>query len=787
MRSRYLDFILRRRVAVLILIVLGTVFFVYQLTQVRVHTNFFELYPPRHPFIKVYREFRELFGTANLLMVVMENKEGTARDEPYPEQPGEARKASRNLVEGTIYEPEFMRKIDEATRFLMDTKGVNPFQVISLTHPSVRGFRVRGFSVASAPIVESLPRNEKDAEEIRLNVERNQGVKGLIVSEDDRSTLLVVGLWEEQLDFHDLGDRIQELTQTFASDSIAVHVTGFPSLYAWIHHYMPRVYLVFAATALTLLLLLFAFFGDAKGVTIPFAAGIISAVWGLGMAGVVGFAVDPLLLVVPLLLSARALSHSVQIMERYYDEDTKYDSKNAAIAGSFRPLLKPAILSVVTDGLGILTIAVSGIPLMWKLAVYSSFWIGSILVAVLTLSPVLLSFFPRPGQKTFFASRKLYDVILNMHVRILSSESRIKWLFVLFILLTVGGGLLGTRLRSGNVMPGNAILFDDHPYNVAMDHVNRNFSGANRFIVIVEGNEPGAVKKIENLKTIDRYAERLQDATGASGALTLTRVVKRVYRMFREGDPNWEVLPYRESDVGAIAFPLSQGRELQSMFSTDFKDATITLFYPSFSADLIEKIIAEAKRLAAEMNSDELKFRLAGGLLGVLAAVNEEVERSYWLILGTVLATTFFLVALFFKSFRVALILVPPLLLAQFLSEAYMYVAGIDMNINSLPVAAVGIGIGIDYGIYVFSRLREELDQGRTFIDAFRVTVYTSGKAVLFTATTLVAGVIFWAFTPLKFTSEMAVLLAILMILNYAGALIFVPTLARIILKEVKK
>ncbi|MBI2891763.1 MAG: MMPL family transporter [Nitrospirae bacterium] len=756
MSARYLAFILRHRVATLAIVFLGTIFFLVQLSQVRVHTNFFELYPPRHPFIKVYREFRKLFGTANLLLVVMEKKDGT------------------------IYDTDFIRNVDEATRFLMDTRGVNPFQVISLTHPSLRGFRVRGYSVASAPIVESLPRNEREVEEIRLNVERNEGVKGLVVSEDSRSTLLVVGLWEEELDFHELGTRLDELVSRFSSEQVSIHVTGFPALYAWIHRYMPRVYLVFGATALTLLVLLFFFFGDGKGVVIPFAAGFVSAVWGLGMAGVVGLAVDPLLLVVPLLLSARALSHSVQIMERYYDDFDRHPTKTDAIIGSFKPLMSPALLSIITDGLGILTIAASGIPLMWKLAVYSSFWIGSITIGVLTVSPLLLSLFPAPTGRALFTSRGIYDRVLNLHVRLLSRESRIPWLFALFLILTVAGGIVGTRLRVGNVMPGAAILFPDHPYNVAMDRVNAQFSGANRFVVIVEGNEPGAMKKIENLQRMDRFATRLEESSGASGSLTLTKVVRRVMRYYREGDPNWEILPYRERDVGAIAFPLAQGRELQSLFSNDFKDATMTLFYRSFSAGLIDRIVTEAQRMADEMGTAETRFRLAGGLLGVLAAVNDEVERSYWLILFTVLATTFVLVAIFFKSLRVAIVLVPPLVTAQFLSEAYMYLAGIDMNINSLPVAAVGIGIGIDYGIYVFSRLREERTAGRDFVEAFRVTVQTTGKAVLFTATTLVAGVIFWAFTPLKFTSEMAVLLALLMVLNYAFALIFVPVLARV-------
>lgn len=767
-KSRYIKFVLSHRLIILLFLLSGSAFFAYELSRVRVHTNFFELYPPRHPFIRVYREFRKLFGTANLLMIVME---------------------SRN---NTIYSIDFIRKIDEVTRFLMDTKGVNPFQVISLTHPSLRGFRAKGFSVSSVPIVEALPRNDRDLEDIRLNVERNEGVKGFVVSGDERSTLLIAGLWEEELDFEYLWERMKELRDKFSSSDVEIHITGFPALYAWIHHYMPEIYVVFGLTALSLLILLFFFFGEIKGVVIPFGAGIVSALWGFGIAGVVGLSVDPLLLVVPLLLSARALSHSVQILERYYDDYSKFPDKFSAIEGSISPLIKPASLSIITDGLGILTIAVSGIPLMWKLAIYSSFWIASILIGVLTLSPLLLSYFPPPGESVFFKSRKIYDFFLNWHIKIMKVKGNPERIFFIFWILLIAGAITGTRLRVGNIMPGNAILFDDHPYNIAMKKINEGFIGVNRLVIIAEGNEEGAIKKIDNLRKIEEFSQRLKERTGASSVLTLTGVVKKVYRLFREGDPNWEVLPYKERDVGAISLTLSQGRELQNLFSSDFKSATVTLFYKQFSGDYLKHIINESKNLTEEMKSDKLKFRMAGGLLGVLAAVNDEVERSYWLILFTVLFTTFILLILFFKSFRISIILITPLLLSQFISEAYMFFSGIDMNINSLPVAAVGIGVGIDYGIYFISRLMEEMKNGKNFLEAYEITIRTTGKAIFFTASTLIIGVIFWVFTPLKFTSEMAELLALLMFLNYEGAIIFVPSLSKIILnikseKEVRE
>ena len=755
-KERYINFILKRHRLVLFLLVIFTSLMVWQASKIRMRTNFFELYPPRHPFIKVYREYRKLFGTANLLLVVLEPRNGD------------------------IYTVDFILTVDRVTRFILDTKGVNPFQVLSLTHPNVRGFRVRGFWIESTPIVEYLPSTEEDIENIRKAVEINPGVKGFIVSEDYKATLVVAGLWEEELDFKYLSKRMSELKEV--AGDVELYITGYPLLYAWIHSYIPSVYIVFLLTGMSLAILLFLYFGELKGVVIPFLAGILSALWSIGFTKIIGFELDPLLLVVPVLLSARALSHSVQVMERYYELYWTIKDKYQSILKSFSELYTPALLSILTDGLGILTIAVSGIPLMWKLAIYSSLWIGSIFLGVLTLSPVMLLLFNPPGSKR--KTSYFYQKFSSSHM--VFSQKGFNVFFTLFflILALIVSGIIGRKLKVGNVMPGHAILKADHPYNVAMDKVNSYFYGANQFVIIADTGREGGVKEIEILQKIEELESHMIENTDATASLSLPMVVKLVMKIFHENDPNWEVLPYKSRDVGAITYTLSGGREMQRLFSEDFKSSPITFFYKTFSNEKLKEIVKRANEFIDREGDEKIKFKLAGGLLGVLYAVNDEVERSYWLILEVVLLTTAFLVFLFMRSFRAVFILLPSLLLSQFLSEVFMYFTGIDMNINSLPVAAVGIGVGIDYGIYLLSRIKHLMNMGYSKKEAIETALMTTGKAIFFTASTMVAGLVFWFFAPMKFTAEMALLLAILMVLNMEGALIFVPVLSMVLLKE---
>jgi len=160
--------------------------------------------------------------------------------------------------------------------------------------------------------------------------------------------------------------------------------------------------------------------------------------------------------------------------------------------------------------------------------------------------------------------------------------------------------------------------------------------------------------------------------------------------------------------------------------------------------------------------------------------VNEEVEWSYWASLIAVFVVVLILCILTFRSFTAGLILIIPLAISQVISEAFMLWKGIDLNINSLPVAAIAVGIGIDYGIYLLARISEEYETSGSYAVSNRKAVETTGKAIIFTATTLIAGVFFWAFIDLKFQAEMGLLLGLLMFLNMVNALIFIPSLVTI-------
>lgn len=756
----YLEFLLKHRLSVGLGILLGTLFFVwYMVAELAIYPNFLDLYPPRHPYIQLYQKYRGMFGTANMLVMVVEVQDGDV-----------------------FSSPETIQKVDRITLDLMrNVPGVNGEQIMSLTHPKLKTTLTSGSGIKVVPLIyPRIPQDKEDLEFLRQKVYATEGVRGLFVSPDDKATLITAGFWEESVDLEGMFAKIQEIVEREQDGNTKIYITGPPILYAYVVKALPQMGWIFIATAVTIALLLWLYFRSFQGVWIPMLSGLISAVWGLGFAAMCGFSLDPLVLVVFILITARALSHSVQSMERYHEEYHRLHDKEAAIRKSYVEIYSPAMVSIVADGVAILTIAVASIPLMQKLAYVASFWIISIFLSVVTLHPIILMWVKPPKEVPAIGiADRVVGVICNWLVRVSSGTAR--WVNVgSFAVIMVVGLYLAHQLKVGDTSLGAALFYPDHPHNVGFQKVNSKFVGASQLVLIAEGKKPEAIKDAKTLNQLDLFSRHMEQGEGAGGSLTATTLLKKIFRTFHEGDPKWEILPLRDDHISQLFFFLTSGTsrgEMDRFFDPNLTNATVTIFYKDYNNEIIHSAIERAKAYIAQHSGEDssVRYLMAGGLLGILAAVNEEVEWSYRVNIFLILTTVFFLSYLTYRSVVGAFIVMAPSLVAQPLSEAVMYLTNIDFNINSLPIAAVGIGIGIDYGYYVLSRIVEEYEVTGDFDEANRRALSTTGKAVMFTGLTLTASVMYWIFFPMKFQAEMALLLVMILFFHVAGALVFIP------------
>src|SRR5262249_45238784 len=343
--AAYLRFLLRNRLAVTIVTAVMTIFFAYQCTHIKVLPQFLDFYPgplkltilgkevtlrEGHPYIKIYNEFPKMFGSANILTLVIEAKHGD------------------------IYNPTTLQKIDQATKALVETKGVVPYQILSIAHPKMKSItNAQGAIQIREVYYPTVPKTMEDAQRVKFAVYSTKGIRGIYVSEDDTAALVTAGFWEEEIDFNYLYDRMMSLKKQLEDDNHTVYISGFPWLYTSIQRYVPEVGQVFVITIAALTFLLWNYFRSWPGVWVPIFSGILSSIWALGMVPLLGLNLDPLVLVIPVFLSARALSHSVQSMDRYHEEYHRTGDKHVAIVESYSHLFPPAIASVLSDGIGI--------------------------------------------------------------------------------------------------------------------------------------------------------------------------------------------------------------------------------------------------------------------------------------------------------------------------------------------------------------------------------------------------------------------------------------------------
>ena len=819
--ASYLRFLLRNRLAVTIVTAVMTVFFAYQCTHIKVLPQFLDFYPgplkltilgkeitlrEGHPYIKIYNEFRRMFGSANVLTLIIETKHGD------------------------IYNPTTLQKIDQATKALVETKGVVPYQILSIAHPKMKSItNAQGAIQIREVFYPTVPKTMEDAQRVKWAVYSTKGIRGIYVSEDDTAALVTAGFWEEELDFDYLYERMNTLKQQLEDDNHTVYISGFPWLYTSIQRYVPEVGQVFVITVAALTFLLWNYFRSWPGVGPDLLRDPVERVGA--RSGAVARAEprpararDPGLPVRTRPVALRAvdgsLSRGVSPQPRQAHGDrpvvlAPVPAGDRVGAGrrrraarrrdradpahpEVRHLLElldrldlrqrghaPPDHPVGDDAAGV----DSKYPRWAKvlgyavLAVVALFFFGY----AIKLTIALIGWIKTPMLAVAFALYRWHEVAYKKLTdwTIAASNGWRRWAGVLLtIALYLVCPFFGWRLKVGDMTPGAALLFPNHPYNVAYAKLNEKFEGANTLVVIADTGKEGGMKDVAPLTTMEELGDHMESVEGAGVSVTIVDIMKQLSRLFHEGEPKWGFIPDKQKYIAELFYQFTQTSspgDLDRFVSPDFRYGTVITLFHGYSHDIIMNAIDSAKEWAAQHSSENMHFLLAGGLYGVLAAVNEAVENSYWTTLVMVMCAVAACLYFTYGSLVATLLLMIPVVLSQLACEAFMWIWHIDLNVNSLPIAAAGAGVGVDYGIYHFSRMIDAVEEGRDIDEAVDYATATTGKAIIFTATTMLAGTIFWWFSNLKFQAEMGLLLALLMVFNTFGGLVLVPAWVKVV------
>ncbi len=756
------NLVFRSRKLVLALFAIATVFMLYQASHLKIDAGFAKLLPLEHEYMQTYVKYRDQFGGANRVVIALKVREGDIFNEPFF---------------------DVLKAVTDDVFFI---PGVDRTRVMSLYTPNVRFTEVVEDGIAGGNVIpDDFTPTDQGFADVRSNLLKSSYM-GRLVANDFSSAIVVAQLLEvdpttgERLDYIDVAGLLEGVREKYSNDAIGVdfdyHIIGFAKVIGDIAAGAKRVVLFFLIAFFITSIFVYVYSQSIKLTLIPLACSLIAVIWQLGLLTLMGYGIDPMSILVPFLVFAIGVSHGVQMVSAFGAEIYEGTESVAAARSTFRRLLVPGGIALLSDTIGFITIMLIEIRMIQEMAITASLGVAVIILTNLVLVPVLLSYVKLDEIYGLQLERRHrhMDPAWNALAKVASARTGLIVTIVAILLFAVGYWK-GSDIRIGDLHAGVPELRADSRYNIDTAVITDRFSiGVDVITAIVESH-PESCTEHDVMTTIDRFEWAIRNVEGVQSVFGIGGIAKIVNAGWNEGSLKWRVLPRNPSTMAQAVTYIDTSTGL---LNSDCSVMPVYIYTADHKAETIDRVVNAVKAYQAEFGSEKANFLLATGNVGVMAATNEAVSEAQFPILMWVFVAIIALCLLTFRSPRATLCIVIPLALVSLLAYALMALLEIGLKVSTLPVVALGVGVGVDYGIYIFSRLRSFLKQGQPLEEAYRNTLTVTGNGVLFTGITLAIGVATWIFSPLKFQADMGILLTFMFLMNMLGALVLLPAVA---------
>ncbi len=761
------------RLLVLALCLLATVALGHQALGLRLNAAFEKMIPTGHPYIVNFLEHRsQLSGMGNTLRIAVE------------------------ATDGDIFSAEYLDTVRRLADELFLLPGVDRPYMKSLWAPAVRWTGVTEDGLDGGPVIpDDYDGSPASLEQVRVNVERS-GEIGQLVAANYRSSIIQLPLQEriaqtgERIDYHVLSQRIEELRGRYESDHVRIHVTGFAKVVGDLIDGLRQVLLFFAAALAICTLMLYWYTRCVRSTLLVMLCSMVAVVWLLGMLPSLGYELDPYSVLVPFLVFAIGMSHGAQKMNGIMQDIGRGTHRLVAARYTFRRLFLAGLTALLADAVGFAVLMVIDIQVIRDLAVTASIGVAVLIFTNLMLLPVLLSYTgvnPAAAQRSLKAElAAIGDPGRGRHPlwAFLNAFTTRRWATV----AVVGGLALGAiglavsfQLKIGDTDPGAPELRPDSRYNRDNAFMVSNYAASSDVYVIMVKTPRYACAHYETLMLVDALERELGLLPGVESTSSLAGLAKIAHTGMNEGSLKWYEIPRSQDMLNAIIT-----RAPREMFNQNCDLLTVYAYLKDHKADTLASVVGTVEAFAGRYGSERVQFLNAAGNAGIEAATNIVVRKANVQMLLLVYAAVIVLAFITFRSWRAVACAVVPLMVTSMLCEALMVWLDIGVKVATLPVIALGVGIGVDYALYVMAVMLARLRKGMSLSEAYYRALTFTGKVVVLTGITLGAAVATWAWSPIKFQADMGILLAFMFVWNMVGALIMLPALAHFLLRPGK-
>jgi predicted RND superfamily exporter protein len=756
---------------VVALCLLVTALLGWQATRLQVTASFQKAIPVHHEWVRNYLAHeRELSGLGNALRIAVANPRGS------------------------IYEAAYLDTLRQLNDEVFLIPGVDRVQMKSLWTPTTRWLGVTEDGLEGGPVIpDGYNGSPESLGELKANVERS-GEIGQLVALDGASSVVYVPLLDrdaqgQALDYGALSTRLDGLRARYEARGVEIHITGYAKMVGDLIDGVHAVLFFLAGAVAIAAAMVLAYTRCLRSTALVVLASLVAVIWQLGLLPSLGYALDPYSILVPFLVFAIGMSHGAQKMNGIMQDIGRGTHRQVAARYTFRRLFMAGLTALLADAVGFAVLLLIDIQAIRELAIAASLGVGVLIFTNLILLPILLSY---TGVSPKAAVRSLRAESTDA-----SSPVKHKvwaWLdhftrrgpasVAVGVALVIGTGavVVSQNLKIGDLDPGAPELRADSRYNRDVGYINRAYGASSDVMAVMVKTPDGQCADLATLNKVDALEWRLRQLDGVEATNTLALLNRRMLTGLNEGNPKWYDFIPNQGMLNTVTAGAPRG-----LYNDACNLLTVYVFLRDHKADTLTRVTNAVQLYADGNDTRDVHFMLAAGSAGIEAATNVVVRdawhRMLWLVYGAVVV----LCLLTFRSWRAVVVAVLPLVLTSVLAEALMVGLGMGVKVATLPVIALGVGIGVDYALYILSVVLARMRQGDDLSTAYYRALLFTGKVVMLTGLTLAAGVLTWVWSPIKFQADMGLLLAFMFILNMIGALVLVPALACFLLKPAKR
>ncbi|GKW51399.1 RND transporter [Pseudoalteromonas sp. NCCP-2140] len=763
--------VFRHRLFAIISFALITSFLLFKATQIQLDASFNKNIPLNHDYMKVYTKHEKQFGGANSILISVCD------------------------ADGDIFNEEFFTQLKAVHDQLYFIPGVNRPLVNSIFAPSARFVEVVEDGFAGGPIIPAnFTADKRGLAVVKENIEKAK-VVGRMIASDYSCAMVTAQLLEtdpqtqEKLDTLAFAEKLEtQVREPLSTDKVSIHIIGFAKMAGDVAEGAKGVLLFFAIAIAFTFVMVWLFCHSLKLTILPIACSIIAVVWQLGLLSSLGFGLDPMSILVPFLVFAIGVSHGVQMINDIGKKVSTGSSTRICCQASFRALLIPGGIALLSDTIGFLTLLTIDIGIIRELAITASLGVAVIIFTNLILLPVWASYMRFEGSVHIQAGThtdkpNLLDKLRELLVK--ATDRKTAGFIIAFTaVLFAVGYWQADKMRIGDLHAGAPSLHQDARYNQDTFLISDKYTISSDILKVIVEAYPAACTEHDVMERISRFQWQMENVAGVQSAVSLSSVAQSVNAGFNEGNLKWQSLP---RNTASLVQATSRVETSSGLLDGNCSVMPVIIFLNDHKAETIDHVVAKVKEFAKAEETDELKFKLASGPVGVMAATNESVSAAQLPMMLYVYGAVILLCLISFRSVKATVAVVLPLYIVSTLAQALMVQLEIGLTVSTLPVIALGVGIGVDYGIYILSSMMGQLKQGVALEVAYRNALAERGSAVLFTGITLAIGVSTWIFSDLKFQVDMGILLTFMFLVNMLGSVLLLPAIGSFLWTDQKK